>query len=152
MEVAFRMRKEAPAVFDITKEPEKVRERYGDTAVGRGCLMARRMVRIYHGNGQPWDNHDDIQIHRTLAREADPAIGSLIEDLRERDMLKETIVLAGGGFKGGVTYGATDDFGFKAIDKRVYAHDLQTTMLHQMGIDHTRLTDVGGTVIHDLLA
>jgi len=204
MEVAFRMQKEAPEVFDITKEPEKVRERYGDTAVGRGCLMARRMVekgvrmvQIYHGNGQPWDNHDDIQIHRTLAREADPAIGSLIEDLRERDMLKETIVLvggefgrtpsvevsglvshqngrdhnnhgysmlvAGGGFKGGITYGATDDFGFKAIDKRVYAHDLQATMLHQMGIDHTkltyryggrdfRLTDVGGSVIHDLIA
>lgn len=204
MEVAFRMQKEAPEVFDITKEPEKVRERYGDTAVGRGCLMARRMVekgvrmvQIYHGNGQPWDNHDDIQIHRTLAREADPAIGSLIEDLRDRDMLKETIVLvggefgrtpsvevsglvshqngrdhnnhgysmlvAGGGFKGGITYGATDDFGFKAIDKRVYAHDLQATMLKQMGIDHTkltyryggrdfRLTDVGGNLIPDLIA
>ncbi len=204
MEVAFRMQKEAPEVFDITKEPEKVRERYGDTAVGRGCLMARRMVekgvrmvQIYHGNGQPWDNHDDIQIHRTLAREADPAIGSLIEDLRDRDMLKETIVLvggefgrtpsvevsglvshqngrdhnnhgysmlvAGGGFKSGITYGATDDFGFKAVDKPVYAHDLQATMLHQMGIDHTRLTyryggrdfrltDVGGSVIRDLLA
>lgn len=204
MEVAFRMQKEAPEVFDITKEPEKVRERYGDTAVGRGCLMARRMVekgvrmvQIYHGNGQPWDNHDDIQIHRTLAREADPAIGSLIEDLRDRDMLKETIVLvggefgrtpsvevsglvshqngrdhnnhgysmlvAGGGFKSGITYGATDDFGFKAVDKPVDAHDLQATMLHQMGIDHTRLTyryggrdfrltDVGGSVIRDLLA
>jgi hypothetical protein len=204
MEVAFRMQKEAPEVFDITKEPEKVRERYGDTAVGRGCLMARRMVekgvrmvQIYHGNGQPWDNHDDIQIHRTLAREADPAIASLIEDLRDRDMLKETIVLvggefgrtpsvevsglvshqngrdhnnhgysmlvAGGGFKGGITYGATDDFGFKAIDKRVYAHDLQATMLKQMGIDHTkltyryggrdfRLTDVGGNLIPDLIA
>ncbi|MBI2684739.1 MAG: DUF1501 domain-containing protein [Acidobacteria bacterium] len=204
MEVAFRMQKEAPEVFDITRETEKVRERYGDTPVGRGCLMARRMVekgvrmvQIYHGNGQPWDNHDDIQIHRTLAREADPAIASLIEDLRERDMLKETIVLvggefgrtpsvevsglvshqngrdhnnhgysmlvAGGGFKGGITYGATDDFGFKAVENRVYAHDLQATMLQQMGIDHTRLTyryggrdfrltDVGGSVIQDLLA
>jgi uncharacterized protein (DUF1501 family) len=132
-----------------------------------------------------------------LAREADPAVASLIEDLRDRDMLKETIVLvggefgrtpsvevsglvshqngrdhnnhgysmivAGGGFQGGITYGATDDFGFKSVEKRVYAHDLQATMLRLMGIDHTRLTyryggrdfrltDVGGNVIPDLLA
>lgn len=204
MEIAFRMQMEAPEVFDVMKEPLKTRERYGDTPVGRGCLMARRlvekgvrMVQIYHGNGQPWDNHDDIQIHRTLAREADPAVGSLIEDLRDRDMLKDTIVLvggefgrtpsvevsglvshqngrdhnnhgysmivAGGGFKGGTTYGATDDFGFKAVDNRVYAHDLQATMLKQMGIDHTRLTyryggrdfrltDVGGAVVDGLIA
>jgi len=204
MEIAFRMQMEAPEVFDVMKEPLKTRERYGDTPVGRGCLMARRlvekgvrMVQIYHGNGQPWDNHDDIQIHRTLAREADPAVGSLIEDLRDRDMLKETIVLvggefgrtpsvevsglvshqngrdhnnhgysmivAGGGFKGGTTYGSTDDFGFKSVENRVYAHDLQATMLKQMGIDHTRLTyryggrdfrltDVGGAVVDDLIA
>jgi hypothetical protein len=73
------------------------------------------------------------------------------------------MLVAGGGFKGGITYGATDDFGFKAIDKRVYAHDLQATMLKQMGIDHTkltyryggrdfRLTDVGGNLIPDLIA
>ena len=204
MEIAFRMQMEAPGVFDVMKESEKTRERYGDTPVGRGCLMARRlvekgvrMVQIYHGNGQPWENHDDIQNHRTLAREADPAVGSLIEDLRDRDMLKETIVLvggefgrtpsvevsglvshqngrdhnnhgysmivAGGGFKGGTTYGATDDFGFKAVENRVYAHDLQATMLKQMGIDHTRLTyryggrdfrltDVGGAVVDGLIA
>ena len=204
MEIAFRMPMEAPEVFDVMKEPEKTRQRYGDTPVGRGCLMARRlvekgvrMVQIYHGNGQPWDNHDDIQIHRTLAREADPAVGSLIEDLRDRDMLKETIVLvggefgrtpsvevsglvshqngrdhnnhgysmivAGGGFKGGTAYGATDDFGFKAVENRVYAHDLQATMLKQMGIDHTRLTyryggrdfrltDVGGAVVDGIIS
>jgi len=73
------------------------------------------------------------------------------------------MLVAGGGFKGGITYGATDDFGFKAIDKRVYAHDLQATMLKQMGIDHTkltyrfsgrdfRLTDVAGRVIHEIIA
>ncbi len=156
-----------------------------------------RMVQIYHGNGQPWDSHDDIQAHRPLARDADNGIASLIEDLRARDMLKETIVLvggefgrtpsvevsglvvqqngrdhnnhgysmlvAGGGFKGGIAYGATDDFGFKAVDKPVYPHDVQATMLNQMGIDHTkltyryggrdfRLTDVGGTVLTELLA
>jgi hypothetical protein len=81
-EIAFRMQAAAPDAFDITKEPEKVRERYGDTEFGRGCLIARRlaergvrMVQVYFGNSQPWDNHDDIQIHRTLADQADPPIG-----------------------------------------------------------------------------
>jgi hypothetical protein len=74
-----------------------------------------------------------------------------------------TTLVAGGGFKGGVAYGATDDFGYKAVDKRVHPHDLHATVLHQLGIDHTRLTyrysgrdfrltDVGGTVIRDILA
>jgi hypothetical protein len=70
-EIAYRMQSEAPEVFDIAKEPEAVRGRYGDHDFGRGCLMARRlvergvrMVQVYYGNGQPWDNHDDILIHR----------------------------------------------------------------------------------------
>jgi hypothetical protein len=73
------------------------------------------------------------------------------------------VVVAGGGFKGGVTYGSTDEFGFKAVDKPVHPHDLHATILHQMGFDHTRLTyrhsgrdmrltDVAGTVINDVLA
>src|ERR1019366_5235174 len=75
-EIAYRMQSEAPEVFDITKEPEAIRARYGDSEFGRGCLMARRlvehgvrMVQVYYGKGQPWDNHDDIQIHRRLARD-----------------------------------------------------------------------------------
>ena len=204
MEIAFRMQKEAPEIFDITREPESVRKRYGDTDFGRGCLMALRllergvrMVQIYYGNGQPWDNHDDILIHRRLARDADPAMASLIEDLKSRGLFDDTIVIisgefgrtpsvevsglvnvqngrdhnnhgfstvvAGGGFKRGVAYGSTDDFGFKAVDKPVHPHDLQATILHLMGIDHTRLTyraggrdfrltDVEGTVIRDILA
>ncbi len=74
-EIAFRMQTEAPDVFDITKESEATRARYGDGNFGRGCLMARRlvekgvrMVQVYYGDGQPWDNHDDILIHRKLAR------------------------------------------------------------------------------------
>ena len=66
------MQTEAPDVFDSRKEPEAIRARYGDGDFGRGCLMALRlvehgvrMVQVYFGNGQPWDNHDDIQIHRT---------------------------------------------------------------------------------------
>ncbi|MGE0812342.1 MAG: DUF1501 domain-containing protein [Vicinamibacterales bacterium] len=82
---------------------------------------------------------------------------------RDHNPFGFSVWLAGGGFKGGMTYGATDDFGFKAIDKPVHVHDLHATILHQLGIDHTkltyrysgrdfRLTDVAGTVIHDILA
>ena len=203
-EIAYRMQTEAPDAFDITREPEAMRARYGDHEFGRGCLMARRllergvrMVQVYFGNFQPWDNHDDIELHRPLAARADGPIAALIEDLKSRGMLDETVVLiggefgrtpaveigglvkvqngrdhnnhgftylvAGGGFKGGITYGATDDFGFQAVDKRVHVHDLHATVLHQLGLDHTkltyfysgrnfRLTDVGGTVVKDILA
>ena len=84
METAFRMQTEAPEVLDIkNKVTEAERARYGDTDFGRGCIMARRlvekgvrMVQIYYGNGQPWDNHDDIMIHQRLAAGADPAIAA----------------------------------------------------------------------------
>jgi hypothetical protein len=203
-EIAYRMQTEAPEVFDITKETEATRARYGEGDFGRGCLMARRlvergvrMVQVYHGNGQPWDNHDDILIHRKLANEADGPIGALLDDLKASGMLKETLViiggefgrtpvvevsglvkvqngrdhnshgfsmvLAGGGVKGGTVYGATDDFGFQAIDKPVHPHDLHATALHLLGFDHTkltyrysgrdfRLTDVAGNVIHDIVS
>ena len=204
METAFRMQTEAPDAFDIRKESEATVKGYGDSNFGRGCLMARRlvergvrMVQIYFGNSQPWDNHEDIMVHRTLARQADPAIGALIRDLKQRGLLDDTLVvvgtefgrtpavqnsstiklhngrdhnslgysilLAGGGVKGGMTYGATDEFGYKAVDKVVRVHDLNATILHLMGIDHTRLTyrysgrdfrltDVHGSVIREILA
>jgi len=203
-EVAFRMQTEAPDVFDIAKEPEKLRARYGDTDFGRGCLMALRlvekgvrMVQIYYGNGQPWDNHDDIMIHKRLAEGADPAIASLLEDLKLRGLRDDTLViiggefgrtpavevsglvkvqngrdhnsaafsmvLAGGGIKKGTVYGATDDFGFKVVDKGVHPHDLHATALHLLGLDHTkltyrysgrdfRLTDVAGEVVREIIA
>ncbi len=203
-EIAYRMQTEAPEVFDISKESEATRARYGDGDFGRGCLMARRliekgvrMVQVYHGNGQPWDNHDDILIHRRLANEADGPIAALLEDLKASGLLKETLVmiggefgrtpvvevsglvkvqngrdhnshgfsmvLAGGGVKGGTVYGATDDFGFQAVEKPVHPHDLHATALHLLGFDHTkltyrysgrdfRLTDVAGTVIQEILA
>jgi hypothetical protein len=204
LELAYRMQSEAPEVFDLAKESEATRRRYGDGDFARGCLMAARlvergvrMVQIYFGNGQPWDNHDDIQIHRKLAAKADGAIAALIKDLKARGLLQETIVLiggefgrtpvvevsglvnvqngrdhnshgffmllAGGGIKGGITYGATDDFGFKAVEKPVHPHDLHATILHLFGLDHTRLTyrysgrdfrltDVHGQVIKEILA
>jgi hypothetical protein len=203
-EIAYRMQSEAPEVFDISKESEKTRARYGDSDFGRGCLMSLRliekgvrMVQVYYGNNQPWDNHDDILIHRKLAKDADGPIAALLEDLKSRGLLDETLViisgefgrtpvvevsglvkvqngrdhnshgfssvLAGGGIKGGYVHGATDDFGFKAVDKPVHIHDLHATVLHLMGIDHTkltyrysgrdfRLTDVAGNVVHEIVA
>lgn len=204
MEIAFRMQAEALDAFDLTKEPEQVCERYGGGDFARGCLIARRlvergvrMVQVYFGNGQPWDNHDDILIHRKLAAQSDQPMAALLADLKASGLLDETIVIisgefgrtpsvevsaiakvhngrdhnnhgfttlvAGGGFKGGMTYGATDDFGFQAVEKPVHPHDLHATILHQMGLDHTkltyrhsgrdfRLTDVGGKVIREILA
>ena len=104
-EIAFRMQAEAPDAFDITKEPEAVRTRYGDSDFARGCLIARRliergvrMVQVYHGNFQPWDTHDDIELHRPLAEQSDGAIAALIQDLKASGLLDETIVLVGGEF------------------------------------------------------
>jgi Protein of unknown function (DUF1501) len=204
MEVAFRMQTEAPDVFDIGKESEKTRARYGDHDFGRGCLMALRMAergvritQVYFGNFQPWDSHDDIRIHAKLANAADGPIAALIDDLKSRGLFEDTLLmvgsefgrtpmiqnsglekvgngrdhnvhgyttlLAGGGVKGGIAYGATDDFGFKAVEKPVHVHDLHATILHLMGFDHTRLTyrysgrdfrltDVQGSVIRDILS
>jgi hypothetical protein len=87
-EIAFHMQREAPEVFDLSKESERTRERYGDGDFARGCLMAARlvergvrMVQVYFGNGQPWDNHDDIQIHRRLAGRAERPIAALLAAL-----------------------------------------------------------------------
>jgi hypothetical protein len=203
-EIAYRMQAEAPEAFDITRESEAMRKRYGTSDFARGCLMARRliergvrMVQVYHGNFQPWDNHDDIEIHRPLAEQADAAIASLLEDLKTSGLLEETIVMvggefgrtpavevgglvkvqngrdhnnhgftylvAGGGFKKGFVYGASDDFGFAAAENKVHVHDLHATILHQLGFDHTRLTyrysgrdyrltDVAGNAVKDLIA
>jgi len=204
MEVAFRMQTEAPEIFDISREPEHVRARYGDGEFGRGCLMALRLaeagvrvVQVYYGDGQPWDSHDDILAQKAHAQRADGPIAALVEDLKQRGMWDDTIVivgsefgrtpmiqnsgtekvgrgrdhnppgysilLAGGGFRGGAVYGATDEFGYKAVEKPVTPHDLHATVLHQLGFDHTkltyrysgrdfRLTDVHGTVVRDWLA
>jgi hypothetical protein len=204
METAFRMQTEAPEAFDIRQEKPETLARYGDSDMGRSCVLARRliergvrMVQVYYGNSQPWDNHEDILVHRRLARHTDPAVAALIEDLKHRDMLRDTIVvlgtefgrtpavengsntklhygrdhnsygysiaLAGGGIRGGTVYGSTDDFGYRAAEKPVHPHDLNATLLHLLGLDHTRLTynysgrdfrltDVHGEVLQDILA
>ena len=157
METAFRMQTEGMDAFDIRKESEQTRARYGEGDFARGCLIARRltergvrMVQVYTGPGQPWDNHNDIMDHRDLAAEADRAISSLVHDLKASGLLKETLIIIGGefgrtpaaevsglvkvqngrdhnsygfstvligaGVKGGLAYGATDDFGYKAVE------------------------------------
>jgi hypothetical protein len=105
METAFRMQAEAPDAFDIRQESEKTRARYGDSEIGRSCLLARRliergvrMVQVYHGNSQPWDSHEDILVHKRLAGRTDPAVASLVEDLKERGMLADTLVVLGTEF------------------------------------------------------
>jgi hypothetical protein len=207
-ELAYRMQSEAEDAFDISREPEYIRTMYGDSVQARQILIARRLVergvryvQVWHGAGQPWDNHDDLEVnHRNLAGQCDQAIGALLTDLKQRGLLEETLVvwggefgrtptvelpkkgsnagkingrdhnhygftvwLAGGGVKGGTVYGATDEFGFKAVEDRVHVHDLHATMLKLLGFDHEkftyryagrdfRLTDVHGRVIDGLIA
>jgi hypothetical protein len=199
LEMAFRMQTAAQEAFDLNQEATRTRDLYGRSVFANNCLLARRLVergvravQIYSGAGQPWDTHgnNDGQ-HRQLALGSDQAIAGLLQDLKQRGLLDETIVLwggefgrtpasqggdgrdhnhwgfsvwlAGGGFRGGLAYGATDEFGFRAEDKRTHVHDLHATILHLMGLDHERLTyrysgrdhrltDVDGTVIRDILA
>ena len=150
-----------------------------------------RMVQLYYGSGQPWDAHGDIMDHRRDALKSDQPIAALIRDLKSRGLFDETLIvwggefgrtptaqgdkgrnhhatgfsmwLAGGGIRGGITYGATDDLGVKAVENRMSVHDLHATILHLMGIDHERLTfrysgrdfrltDVHGNVAHEIIA
>jgi uncharacterized protein (DUF1501 family) len=202
------MQMEAAEAFDITREPQHIRDLYGPGVQGRQMLIARRLVergvrfvQVWHGEGQPWDSHDDLETnHRRLARECDRAIGALLKDLKQRGLLDETLVLwggefgrtptvelpqaganagrvngrdhnhhgftvwlAGGGVRGGQTYGSTDEFGFQATENKVHVHDLHATILRLLGFDHERftyryagrdfrLTDVHGRVVQELLA
>jgi hypothetical protein len=173
-ETAFRMQVEATDAFDVEREPRSVRDLYGDSPQGRRLLLARRlvergvrMVQVHH-NG--WDTHQrNDERHRELALACDQPLSALIEDLKQRDMLKDTLILwggefgrtptsdirtfgrdhnaggftiwmAGGGLKGGTVYGSTDDFGALAQENRVDVHDLHATILHLMGLNHEKLT------------
>lgn len=206
-ELAYKMQSEATDAFEVKREPQAIREMYGTGAFARQCLMARRLlergvryIQLWHGPGQPWDSHDNIEDHRRLAGQCDQAIGAFLTDLKMRGLLDETLVLwggefgrtpvvelpkagsnkgvmkgrdhnhygfsvwmAGGGVKGGYVHGATDEFGFAAVEKPVHVHDLHATMLHLLGFNHEkltyrysgrdfRLTDVHGEVIQEILA
>jgi len=175
LEMAYRMQFEASDVFDLNREPAGVRNRYGSGPFADGCLIARRLVekgvrvvQLYYGNDQPWDDHKDITKHREHAGQSDRPISALLTDLKARGLLDETLViwggefgrtptsegakgrdhhsrgfsmwLAGGGVNGGHVHGATDDLGIDAVRDRVHVHDLHATVLHLMGIDHEKLT------------
>ncbi|MEY4853613.1 MAG: hypothetical protein RIR32_289 [Verrucomicrobiota bacterium] len=207
-EMAYRMQLEATDAFDISREPEAIRAMYGDTTQGRQFLIARRLVergvrfvQLWHGAGQPWDSHDDLEVqHRRLANESDQPIAALLRDLKQRGLLDETLViwggefgrtptvelptpgsnagkingrdhnnhgftmwLAGGGAKGGMVHGETDEFGFRSVKDVVHVHDLHATLLRLLGFNHEeftfrssgrdfRLTDVHGKIVTNLIA
>tara|TARA_R110000850_G_scaffold19988_19_gene59861 strand:- start:1266 stop:2612 length:1347 start_codon:yes stop_codon:yes gene_type:complete len=200
-ELAFRMQDELPDVMDIGEEPDHIRSLYGldDTATsgfGRQCLSARRLlesgVRFIQVNNGGWDHHRNLNVALPNSCGAiDKPIAGLLADLKQRDMLKDTLVIwggefgrtphgqtgngrdhnnkgyttwmAGGGVKGGQRYGSTDEYGAQAVLDKVHIHDWHATILHLMGMDHTkltynyagrdfRLTDVHGKVAKGILA
>jgi hypothetical protein len=198
LEMAFRLQFAAQETFDLNRETAATRAAYGTGEFADACLVARRlvergvrMVQIYFGGGQPWDDHGDIMNHAKHAQASDRPIAALIDDLKRRGLLDETLIvwsgefgrtpwsegakgrdhhargftswLAGGGVKGGLAYGETDEFGNDAVKNKVHVHDLHATILHLLGIDHERLTyrysgrdfrltDVSGRVVEEILA
>ncbi|MBL8219068.1 MAG: DUF1501 domain-containing protein [Bryobacterales bacterium] len=199
-EMAFQMQASVPSLVDMSKEPKHVLEMYGanpgDGSFASNCLLARRLaergvrfIQLYH---RDWDHHGGVKANVTLkVPEVDKATAALITDLKQRDMLKDTLIvwggefgrtpmsqggdgrdhhikgftflLAGGGVKGGMVYGATDDLGYAAVENPVSVHDFHATMLYLLGIDHkrlsvkfqgldARLTGISGEVVKGILA
>jgi hypothetical protein len=179
-EMAFRMQASVPDLMDLRNEPKQVLEMYGTTGTdgsfAANCLLARRLaergvrfIQLYH---RGWDHHGDLVPYmKTCCGLCDQPSAALVQDLKKRGMLDDTLViwggefgrtpmfqgkgkepgrdhhikgfsmwLAGGGIKGGVTYGATDELGYNAVENPVHVHDLHATMLHLLGIDHARFT------------
>lgn len=183
-ELAWRMQEAAPEVFDLADESAETLTAYGiDDPVtegyGRRCLLARRLceagvrfIQVNYGDNSAnpaWDQHSDLPKHENHARACDRPIAALLNDLKQRGLLEDTIVwwgsefgrtpyaqkngtgrdhnpggftvcLAGGGLKPGFVYGSTDEFGHQAIENKVHMHDLHASLLHLLGIDHERLT------------
>jgi len=177
-EMAFKMQSSAPELMDISKEPKHILEMYGaepgKASFANSVLMARRLVergvrfvQIYH---EAWDQHGNLVKDITKnCKDTDQAGAALVKDLKQRGMLKDTLVvwggefgrtpmaqgtndgrdhhpnaftmwLAGGGVKPGVTIGGTDELGFNAVEDRVHVHDLHATILQLLGFDHEKLT------------
>ena len=203
-EMAYRMQTSGPELIDFGKESRKTLQAYGaepgKSSYANNCLLARRLVergvrfvQLYHTD---WDHHADLgQPLDNVCREIDRPTAALIKDLKERNLLDQTLVIwggefgrtpmgetrdksskigrnhhidaytffmAGGGVRPGTVVGGTDELGFSSTDP-IHVHDIQATLLHQLGLDHTkltfkfqgrnfRLTDVGGKVIDKLLA
>ncbi|MFT5497249.1 MAG: hypothetical protein ACI9TH_002655 [Kiritimatiellia bacterium] len=183
-ELAWRMQNNAPDVLDLRRESPNTMAMYGigekaTDDFGRQCLMARRLcengVRFvqvsYGGTGgaSNWDQHSNLSEHANHAKAVDKPIAGLLQDLKQRGLLEDTIVwcsgefgrtpyaqkngtgrdhnadgfttwLAGDCLKSGLAYGSTDEFGHKAVEDKVHMHDLHATLLHLLGLDHERLT------------
>ena len=185
-ELAYRMQSEAPEAVDISQESQATQDMYGVndpkcSTVARQCLLARRMVergvrmvQIYSGgahNDDNWDAHGDLENNHNLhAGETDKPLAALIKDLKQRDMLKDTLIvwggefgrqptaeyakgsgrdhnsygftmwMAGGGIKGGTSVGTTDELGSRAVDDTFHVKHLHATILHQMGLDPNKLS------------
>lgn len=176
-EMAFRMQSSIPELTNFADEPAHMLELYGVKEPGDGsfasnCLMARRLaergvrfIQLYH---RGWDHHGDIEGSMPKAAlDTDGPSAALVQDLKQRGMLDDTLIiwggefgrtpmgqgtgrdhhinafslwLAGGGIKPGITYGATDDFGYRAVENPVTMHDLHATMLALSGIDHHKFS------------
>jgi hypothetical protein len=183
-ELAFRMQRHAPGVLDLSCESRSTLDMYGINRpatdnYGRLCLMARRLaeagVRYIqvsyadNSNNPAWDQHADMPKHAKHAAAVDKPIAGLLNDLKQRGLLDDTLVwwggefgrnpfaqdngtgrdhnpsgftvwLAGGGVKPGFSYGATDEFGHVAVEQKVHMHDLHATILHLLGLNHRELT------------
>jgi uncharacterized protein (DUF1501 family) len=204
-EMAFQMQTSVPDLIDFSKESASTIERYGPDALvkgtfGNNCLIARRLlergvrfVQLMHAG---WDQHNNLytQLEQQCA-DTDAPAAALVQDLKDRGMLEDTLVIwgaefgrtpfgqgdpakpngrdhfgrafswwmAGGGVKKGNVYGATDDYGWNVTENPVHVHDMQATILHLCGIDHTRLTyrfqgrqfrlsDIHGEVVKGIIA
>ncbi len=182
-ETAFGMQSEMPEVFDLSRERESTLDLYGlkrgvNDGFGWQCLVARRLIErgvrfvelIDSGSSDNWDAHGDMMAHEPLARNVDQAIAGLLQDLKLRGLLEDTLVvwtsefgrtpfnaaadargrehhhwvysswIAGAGVRAGSVYGASDDYGIDVAQDPVHLHDFHATLLHLMGIDHERLT------------
>jgi hypothetical protein len=202
-ELAFRMQSEVPDLLDISSESEATLQQYGVGAgqptdlFGRQCLLARKMaeagVRFIEITAPTqWDHHFLLKDNLAESCEmTDKPVAALLQDLKARGMLQDTLVIwagefgrtpfaqsgtgrdhnnkgytlwmAGGGVKGGLSYGATDELGYQAVEDPVHIHDWHATILHLLGFDHKRLTfnyagrdfrltDVYGNVVEDIIA
>jgi hypothetical protein len=199
-ELAFRMQKDLPKVLDISSESRETQKLYGigeqaTDGFGKQCLVARRLVeagvRFVEISSRGWDHHQNLKESITRnATSIDKPIAGLIQDLKNRGLLKDTLVIwagefgrtpyaqggdgrdhnhrgyttwmAGGGVPGGKSIGATDEYGYEAVEGRMHIHDWHATILALLGLDHEkltfrhagrdfRLTDVKGVVSKEIV-